>query len=68
MAALNFSGRCVATQRLHHGSFKLRLVPGRYTIQLLGDGKQVPGQIMQRKKVLARADRTTTVRFLFNVP
>ncbi len=68
VAAVNASGRRVATQKLHHARFKLHLVPGRYTIELLGDGKRVHGQVMQRKKVRARAHRTTTVRFLFSVP
>jgi hypothetical protein len=68
VAAVNASGRRVATQRLHRGRFELRLVPGRYTIELLGDGKRVHGQVMQRKKVWARAHRTTTVSFLFAVP
>jgi hypothetical protein len=68
VAAVNASGRRDATQRLLHGRFKLRLVPGRYTIELLGDGKRVRGEVMQHKKVWARARRTTTVRFLFDVP
>jgi hypothetical protein len=68
VAAVNASGRRVATQKLHHGRFELHLVPGRYTIALLGDGKRVHGQVMQRKKVWARARRATTVRFFFAVP
>jgi hypothetical protein len=68
VAAVNARGRRVVTQKLHHGRFKLYLIPGRYTIELLGDGKRVHGQVMQRKKVWAQARRTTTVRFLFDVP
>jgi hypothetical protein len=43
-------------------------VPGRFTIELLADGKRVRGQVMQRKKVWARAHRTTSVHFFFAVP
>lgn len=68
VTAVNTAGHRVATERLHRASFKLHLVPGRYTIKLLGDGKRVHGKVMQRKKVFARAGRTTTVRFLFAVP
>jgi hypothetical protein len=68
VAAINAAGRRVATQRLVRGRFKFHLVPGRYTIELLGDGKRVHGEVMQRKKVSARSRRTTTVRFFFNVP
>lgn len=68
VAAINSSGRRVATQKLHHGRFKLRLVPGRYTIELLGDGKRVHGQVMQHKTVRARGGRTTIVRFKYAVP
>ena len=46
----------------------MHLVPGRYTIQLLGDGKRVHGRIMQRKKVTVRAHRIAVVRFVFGVP
>ncbi len=68
VAAVNASGRRVATQKLHHARFKLHLVPGGYVIELLGDGKRVHGQVMQRKKIWAQAHRPTTVRFLFAVP
>lgn len=68
VAAVNSAGRRVATQRLHHGRFSLRLVPGHYTIELLGDGRRVHGRVMQRKKVWARAHRTAQVRFFFAVP
>ena len=68
VAAVNASGRRVASQRLRHGRFKLHLVPGRYTIELLGDGKRTRGQVMQRKRVWARAHRRTAVRFSFDVP
>ena len=68
VAAVNAAGRRVATQKLHHGRFKLHLVPGRYTIELLGDGRRVHGQVMQRKKIWARAHHTTAVHFFYAVP
>jgi hypothetical protein len=68
VAAVNWSGRRVAVQRLRHGRFSLRLPPGRYTVELLGDGPRVRGRVMERRKITARAHRTTYVRFLFNVP
>jgi hypothetical protein len=68
VAAVSASGRRVATQELHRGRFKLHLVPGRYTIELLGDGARVHGQVMQRKKVRAWAHRATNARFFFAVP
>ena len=68
VAAVDMRGRRVATVRLYKGRFKLRLVPGRYTLQLLGDGKKVHGRVMQAKKITARAHRTTAVHFMFAVP
>lgn len=68
VAAVNWSGRRVAVQRLRHGRFKFRLPPGRYTIQLLGDGRKVHGRVMQSKKVTARAGRAAHVHFVFSVP
>jgi hypothetical protein len=46
----------------------MRLAPGRYTMELLGDGKRIHGRIMQRQKVTARAHRTAVVQFFFAVP
>jgi hypothetical protein len=68
VAAITASGRRVAVQRLHHARFHMRLAPGRYTVELLGDGRQVHGRVMQHKKVTARAHRTVVVQFLFAVP
>jgi hypothetical protein len=68
VAAVNASGRRVAVQKLRHARFRLQLDPGHYTIQLLGDGKNVRGRVMQTKKVYARAEHTAHVRFLFEVP
>jgi hypothetical protein len=67
VAAVNWNGRRVAVQRLRHGRFSLRLTPGRYTIEVLGDGPKARGRVMQRKQVTARADRTTPVHFAFDV-
>ncbi len=68
VAAINAQGRRVGIQRLKHARFSLRLVPGRYTIELLGDGKRVHNRVLQTKRVVARANHTTLVRFEFNVP
>jgi hypothetical protein len=68
VAAVNASGRRVATEKLHHARFTLHLAPGRYTIELLADGTRLHGQVMQRKTVLARARRTIIMRFFFAVP
>ncbi len=66
--ALNRQGQRVATRKLRGARFTLHLAPGRYTIELLGDGKHVHGKVMQSKKIRARAHHTTVVRFVFNVP
>ncbi len=68
VAAIDARGRRVATQRLHHARFTLHLAPGRYTIELLGDGRRVHGRVMQRRKVRAEAHRTAVVRFFFAIP
>ena len=68
VAAVDARGRRVATQRLHRGRFRLHLVPGRYTIELLGHGPRVNQQVMQSKKITAMAHRTTAVHFMFAVP
>jgi hypothetical protein len=67
VAAMAGDGRLVATVHLHDHRFKLNLIPGRYTLELLGDGKHVHGQVFQRQKVRALADRTTHVYFRFQV-
>ncbi len=67
VAAIDAEERRVATVRLHHARFKLDLVPGRYTLELLGDGRREHGHVMQRKTVRAPADRTTHVHFRFDV-
>lgn len=68
VTAISERGRPVATQRLHHARFRLHLAPGRYTIELIGDGKHLHGRVMQRKTVIARSHRTTVVGFFFAVP
>jgi hypothetical protein len=68
VAAVNASGKRVAVKRLHHARFRMSLAPGRYTIELLGDGTRVHGRVMQRQTVTARAHRTVVVRFFFAVP
>ena len=42
VVAVDAAGRVVAVQKLDHGRFRLRLTPGRYTIELLGDGQPRP--------------------------
>ena len=68
VAAVNADRRRVATVHLHDHRFKLALVPGRYTLELLGDGKWVHGEVMERKKARARGYRTTAVVFSFSPP
>jgi hypothetical protein len=54
--------------RLHHARFRLHVAPGRYTIELIGDGKHVHGRVTERKTVIANSHRTTVVRFFFSIP
>lgn len=67
VAAVNADRRRVATIRLHHHRFKLDLVPGRYTLELLGDGKRVHGQVFERHEIRAAAHHTIYVHFRFDV-
>ncbi len=68
VAVLDVHGRGVAQQKPRHARFSLRLRPGTYTVELLGDGKRIRGRVMQRKEVKARAHHTAVVRFKFAVP
>jgi len=68
VTAVGRAGRLVASQKLHHARFRMHLAPGRYTIELVGDGNHVHGRVMQRKTVIAKSHRTTVVRFFFAVP
>lgn len=68
VAAIDAGGLRVETDSLHHARFRLRLAPGRYTVELLGDGKRVHDRVMQRKKVTALAHRTVVVWFFFAIP
>jgi hypothetical protein len=62
------SGAKVATARLRHGRFSVIVQPGRYTVELLGDGPRVHGKVLQRATVNAAKWRTTRVKFGFAVP
>ena len=53
-------GHRVAAQRLHDGRFKLHLVPGRYTLEVVPPRQNGPS-----KKIVARAHRTTVANFYF---
>jgi hypothetical protein len=68
IAVLDQAGRRVAVRTLRHARFSLSLGPGPYTIELLGNGKQIHGHVMRRKQVTALAGRTTTVAFTFAIP
>jgi hypothetical protein len=68
VTAVGQAGRVVASQKLHHARFRMQLAPGRYTIELVGDGKHVHGRVMQRKTVIAKSHQTTVVSFFFAVP
>jgi hypothetical protein len=68
VTAVGRTGRLVGSQKLHHARFRIHLAPGRYTLELVGDGKHIHGRVMQRKTVFARSHRTTVVKFFFAVP
>ena len=68
IAVIDKSGRRVAVRQLRHARFRLSLSPGRYTVQLLGDGKRIHGHVMRRKKVTATASSPTNVAFIFAIP
>lgn len=68
IAIIDQAGRRVLVRTLRRSRFRLSLSPGRYTIELLGDGKQIHGHVMRRKKVTAAAGRTTKVVFQLAVP
>lgn len=61
-------GRQVAQRTLSHARFHLRVPPGSYTVELLGDGKRTRGTLMQRRAVAVRARGSAHVRFLFAIP
>jgi FG-GAP-like repeat len=64
VAAIDALGEEVADQKLKHARFDLRLVPGHYTIELLGDGKRVHRHVLRRRTIILRVRQTATVRFL----
>ena len=68
IAVIDQAGRRVASHRLRHAWFGLSLSPGRYTIELLGDGNHIHGYVVRRKKVSAVAGRPTKVVFQFAIP
>ncbi len=68
IAVVNAAGRRVATKRLDGAWFSLLLAPGRYTVELLADGRRVHGRVIRRSRITARAGRTTGVRWRFVVP
>jgi hypothetical protein len=68
VAAIDSTGRRVAVTKLRRGRFRLVLKPGRYTIELFADGKHVRGRVLRRRHATARAHRTATIRFRFDVP
>jgi hypothetical protein len=66
VAAVDAKGRLVAKVNLHHHRFRLTLVPGRDTLELLGD-RSMRGHVFQRQTLRARAHHTTYVHFRFDV-
>jgi hypothetical protein len=64
----NGDGTQVAAAKLRHGRFTTKVPAGRYTVTLLADGRHVHGRVTQTQTVIARAGRTTTVKFQFDVP
>ncbi|MHB8691801.1 MAG: hypothetical protein ACYDHH_11180 [Solirubrobacteraceae bacterium] len=61
-------GAKVASARLRHGRFSVIVQPERYTVELLGDGRRVHGNVLQQKTVNAAKWRTTRVKFGIEVP
>jgi hypothetical protein len=68
--AIDAAGRQMAAQRLRMGDgrFSLHVVPGRYVVELLADGKHVHDRLMQARGATARPGKTTRVVFSFDVP
>jgi hypothetical protein len=66
---LNAAGAVVATARLHRGRFAVTVPkPGRYTLELLGDGRRRHGVVMSKINAIARAGRASHVVFTIAVP
>jgi hypothetical protein len=68
VAVIDVNGQRVALAKLHHARFRVKLVPGRYTVQLLGDGPHVHDRVMQTRNVFVAAGQTTEGDFLFAIP
>lgn len=64
------TGEQVAQEKLPpaHGRFRLRVPTGDYAVELLADGGRVHDRLLQTQGAAARAGRTTTVIFNFDVP
>jgi hypothetical protein len=62
------NGSSSETVRLKRGRFKVTVSPGRYSVQLLGDGKRVHGRVLQRKTVVVEKYATAHVVFTIVVP
>jgi hypothetical protein len=65
---LDTQGRRVAEQKLVHARFYMRLRPGVYTAELIGDGKRVHGRVMRTRTFSVRAHHTTVVGFSIAIP
>jgi hypothetical protein len=66
---LDAAGAVVGTARLHRGRFTLTVPkPGRYTLELLGDGGRKHGVVMGVIHAIARGGRTSQVVFTIAVP
>jgi hypothetical protein len=60
-------GRQTARQKLRRARFRLTVIPGDYTVELLGGGKRVHDRVIRRQKIRARAHHTVVVAFVFEV-
>ena len=66
---LNAAGAVVGTAMLHHARFTVTVPkPGRYTLELLADGRLKHGAVMDKIHAIARAGRTSRVVFTIGVP
>lgn len=68
VAVLDSRRRHVLTIRLRHARFRVRLVPGRYVLELLVDGRRVHGRGLETVRVSVRTGHTSHIRFGVSVP
>jgi hypothetical protein len=68
IAAIDDGGAIVGRARLHRGRFTVKVPAGRYTIELLADGRTVHGRVTATRIVTAVGGQTATVQFRFDVP